>query len=1805
MSNPGISKASPTFTAAHGEFHAQSHAAASDTNPSCVGQVDTGDGPRGPKNPHGLSLDRSIGYFPHESDVVQEVLGQNGQTMLNDHPSLDDLLRMIAANRLHHMPQKGSNWDRSTRTLESFALKVAGYASRYATVVSNAQLTATMIYGRCYTLLRQGMGLVPALGILANMSHTLSLFISCPLQPMSSQLQQVLAQMLDDVLGVLDDMNSYFQDLSQGFGTASGLGYRLNRSLQGFELRADQLLNEIWTHQMPSDMGESTVNFQQIRDLLQPQDEVVRSTQRVLLAERGLRNEFTCEWFSKPFLDFVRGSDNSLWIDGSIGCGKSVLCGWILETLQGPVGGQEYAVVSYAINSLLPSETSTICVLKSLLRQFLGQQYGSRNMCKALTTLMSTITTGNGLNQVGVTAGNGPNQVEIALWECFQIAIDDAVQPTLLVIDGLSEIEGGDSAAAALFQNLLGVIASNRLVGLLVLSRPFIFPPDTHLRRKTIDGRDVHKDIRRVINDLVPSHSPLPSAEISQRIDHETNGNFLWSLLTLQYCAANNFSPQVWRTLPASLDATVALILSRIDLSDQLNCQILFSSIVAMRPLRLTELEILSRLDVKHKMLMPQVSDVQRGIEQACGSFLVLQEGIVLFRHTLLRQALLDTLHFESLSLSPEMHADMANRLLLYLKLTLRQHSELTLKSLPSLVDLLHAHPLLHYALRYWTSHFAASPMYDKGRFNSNTDYGLVLPDTVNAAIVEASFWTQHPSYESLQSLAVSASARKEILGNCESTLQTVACLAEAMRCAQDYTGAANHFYTAFEIAQEALPKFHPFTATCMSRFLDVIDLTDKTTDHQLQKTTILGYMISKYDTQFGPSSDLALQYSCSLADHYASLQENSLSTEMYQKISRLTIDRYGKESSQAKLIAEKMGTAIHCQSEGGSPLNDSVYEDMLQSYHVTDGRRIKASMAKAEAFQSLDDQFNAELIYITLFQGIAEACHLQKMVETHEKLLEIGLTYSKFLRDHGRLSDAQTVLLGLWSQQQATGYSSGPTNILLEGVAMEMRLCRLADMALDVLNYILGRPETLNTDCTCKMISDISLDLLHNAQSHSPPSEAAFSCIRNMSPTDVSVVNALIGRFMSGNRFDEVIAIATETLRRVWPSVLDDSDGPNPSSGSLNDPALAQLVTNLAEAYTRTNQMEAVGPLYWHLFHAARQSEAIDDSTVTDYADRALVAYEQTGQLFRTISLREALLDYCVSRYGEEQSVDKRYALASLYSQDNEKAKVQYVRILTTLQRPGFHEFTALPALKRLIGIYSGENAWDQAVETYRKLWSTFLAKGTEFGFKSSDAKALYGGYIAAIKKRDPVDANVPHEITEQYRSACGIWYGQRHPYTIEAVLLLAERWESEALAPGSTEAIRLYEYLVDEQDDASPYEVVDASGDCPDIEAIVGLAESRLTDFYAAALNADSMRGKTLSRAVRLQEKRYQREQAQRGSFNRTTLSSLTTWISMLKLQDPELALRELHHSIDLVLRSDAPPSSLYNAAVVLAASFSSNEFVDEGLTTVHQLTEKVVFKEGDRDQHTKRSNLVFLTAFEAHLTGSRVDFAGTHARVLMESVLWEHYKRSSQEGTDLGLMLASGAKLENFLIEHKSLDRGALVDKDLFERFMSDYGAAFAQGTPTVRDFYLVLLQELRSAGLQVEIPDIACAALSKNVAGLIEDGHYQSTLDLVLPGFEFIRFVGALSNGNDSNVEICLGLGLMLACEDVAQASLATKMLNLSKTILQETLWNCREQNFNFSIVDINLISRVSSVLGVQQNYEDLEVKYPMFTSSLTS
>ena len=95
---------------------------------------------------------------------------------------------------------------------------------------------------------------------------------------------------------------------------------------------------------------EITIDIRTVRQWLAPQDRTLELLSSDRMGTRGVRDEYTCEWFQTHLLDFVRSKDHVLAIDGKPGSGKSVLAGWILERLQRPLGRKSYNTITYIIS---------------------------------------------------------------------------------------------------------------------------------------------------------------------------------------------------------------------------------------------------------------------------------------------------------------------------------------------------------------------------------------------------------------------------------------------------------------------------------------------------------------------------------------------------------------------------------------------------------------------------------------------------------------------------------------------------------------------------------------------------------------------------------------------------------------------------------------------------------------------------------------------------------------------------------------------------------------------------------------------------------------------------------------------------------------------------------------------------------------------------------------------------------------------------------------------------------------------------------------------------------------------------------------------------------------------------------------------------------------------------------------------------------------------------------------------------------------------------------------------------------------
>jgi hypothetical protein len=125
-------------------------------------------------------------------------------------------------------------------------------------------------------------------------------------------------------------------------------GKDLNRIWQTKKSLCDRL----WARELRNCNG--SISIDELRARLSP----IQTSMQGMISERATektqRAADTCEWMKDNITDFFRSSENVFTITGPVGCGKTVLAGWIRETLQLPLGGKYYQGLHHTFCKLAP-----------------------------------------------------------------------------------------------------------------------------------------------------------------------------------------------------------------------------------------------------------------------------------------------------------------------------------------------------------------------------------------------------------------------------------------------------------------------------------------------------------------------------------------------------------------------------------------------------------------------------------------------------------------------------------------------------------------------------------------------------------------------------------------------------------------------------------------------------------------------------------------------------------------------------------------------------------------------------------------------------------------------------------------------------------------------------------------------------------------------------------------------------------------------------------------------------------------------------------------------------------------------------------------------------------------------------------------------------------------------------------------------------------------------------------------------------------------------------------------------------------
>ena len=117
------------------------------------------------------------------------------------------------------------------------------------------------------------------------------------------------------------------------------------RSIDRIWSKREHLSNHLWNFTLRH--KHFSLSIESLRHKLSPVDQSAKALIYGRLADKAERATGTCEWIQSHLLDFLRSNEDIFTITGAVGCGKSMLAGWIKDRLQKPLGRKSYDTISY------------------------------------------------------------------------------------------------------------------------------------------------------------------------------------------------------------------------------------------------------------------------------------------------------------------------------------------------------------------------------------------------------------------------------------------------------------------------------------------------------------------------------------------------------------------------------------------------------------------------------------------------------------------------------------------------------------------------------------------------------------------------------------------------------------------------------------------------------------------------------------------------------------------------------------------------------------------------------------------------------------------------------------------------------------------------------------------------------------------------------------------------------------------------------------------------------------------------------------------------------------------------------------------------------------------------------------------------------------------------------------------------------------------------------------------------------------------------------------------------------------------
>lgn len=1682
----------------------------------------------------------------------------------------------------------------------------------------------------------------------------------------TSETREQLCMMFTDLLTLVVEVATRFYKTVHGMmaGSVSLDMYEVfGDTIETFRDRRGKTSDLIWSYQIENEgiNSDETVAIESLSKWLAPQDRVLDmlGSDHTTFADDQV--EYTCLWFQDELTKFVKGSDECLLINARAGSGKTTLAASLIDRLQRPVARKSYSTLFCSIGKndkenhdfLEPtltliagsasSQANSLHVVNSLLYQLLNIRVGNMALYHALV---------RAYHHARQTAD--PKAYEDHLWNALKDALQhplDNGNDTVLVINGLDDVQGGQSTGQALLDRLTQVVSDAKRTKMIALSKSLSLRSGTRGAQRNISPDDTRDDMHNVAirslarcRHFTSKAGPDQETIIANIID-AASGSFLWTILACETLKTEKTTEgfgkvvQSLKTQPPQSADLVSKLVSV--LQPNADSALLLSWVVgAARPLTYDELQDLFAIDPQNPTNSNKRVDVH-SLVQSIKPLLTLHHDVVRVRHTLV-QTTLQTLLDQGKVPVPvkDRHTDMLLRILAYAKVTLHEKGDPTLddtdQSLPA--RLFPRHHLLEYVIRYWPIHLKQTPMSPSGSSEPKPSPELqkVFPDSTMMPILEWLCWdAQYPGAQEVELHVLVGRLRKTIFTeNHPTVLQSYINTATYYESMGNDREASKYYFLAITIAQNVLSQFHPVTIDCANRFLGLTEpmTTTSRTEVMTQRERVLLILISAYERQFGVSSELVIQTRQLLIDFYMHIHEEDHATDLIRVVRGTTAEKHGRDSDQGRDASNHLRVSLGNgkKRETLDTRKDGLFHDGEEEDETEEDftlERVTVLRRVAEDYISQKKFLEAEQTYVLLWQQLSQRCRTTLSTDWHEKKIETVNAYAKFLKSQKRETETSAILVCLAQEYERheLSWSENIITRLLES-AQTLKRAGHSTAALSIWRqassyYKSTRKEqsssfqqieeeisVTSTEVLKHAVSSASTTDKTNTVSESSMESVFRSMIINTSKSiDIStmtIAKRLSTQYIEQRKWTEAISVIHSTLHRTWESFF---------AASLHDIQITttflqesvELVERLAEVYLQQRLLEKVIDVYTRLFRAALTSPRQHRDLLEKAKTLVIGFYDKYGYPDKAISIFQELLAVFRRVYGpnHDLTIQVLYELGTrcrTYARTHPYWIEYYQQISTAVNKDSdICHVSSIDAVILVATSYWEERRYTEAITSFTLLWNTFVKKTKEYK-QFSDAsfvQRLYERYAQSLEATQ-AEWDTLYRVTKQYQETCVTAFGAESAIYVSATLTLARVAESSE--KHLDEAITLFETASKSKSKSSTKE------DSVEIRrTVTKLYKRRITSSSSAS-------SESVTKAVSVYQEQLAESKSQYGYAHSSTLNSLRELVMLqCRQQKTDVAVKEMITAVSEIITKETSDEKMLESASSIASMFQASQQTQPCTELVQELHRQLIAKEKRKSSKytfdltsSSSASLVFLAGLEYNIrSNTSLTFSEILSDIIAEHVYYEQFRRTMKARSGLDKIVMVAAPLRHFLLQRNRKDLAQSLEEQIVQLFIQrDTADLKLLSNESPKIFIVGILDHLGNRKLTNFVRAVILAS-NNSLSKLIENNKFAEGYDVANIAFIYAQY----HKGYTQPKSISRGFELASyldgrgenRCPDPA---LRKKLLQLSNSIIKEILNICHQQNINMAQVQLPELNQLIALLGEQGDYETLEVSN-LFTITL--